>query len=406
MTTNNLSDEPVKYPLATATLTKTVSATAMYLIVATLFLGGAIAAIVAPVSKLQGSDVFRKVLGDGAAPRFAGLSKVVPTTNPVTNGRLMKIAGNSAVYYFDGIKRYVFPNETTYKTWYADFSKVEIVTPSELQLYPIGGNVTIRPGTWLVKATDSSNVYAVESGGVLQAFDSATRVATLYGNMWMDKVVSIPPSFFVNYKVGSTITTNKHPAGTLIKYSGSSSYYYIGTDGLKHLVSASALIANHLQTNFAVETTIQYGTGSQINAFDSKIGSASGTWYPQATNPNIRYANFEFPSAVDLIGSGQISYNTPVKYMLFESVYPMSDASHSYSYNFNNPIWVSWDVPGAIWATKVMRYLISRPATAGMYYIIRVSDDKGNTELNTVERKWGVSTPPPPPPKDQLPRTE
>ncbi|MFA4937115.1 MAG: hypothetical protein WC575_02400 [Patescibacteria group bacterium] len=405
MVTNNLSDEPVKYPLATATLTKTVSATAMYLIVATLFLGGAIAAIIAPVSKLQDSDVFRKVLGDGTPPRFAGLSKVVPAANPVTNGRLSKIAGNSAVYYFDGVSRYVFPNEITYKSWYADFSKVEMVIPSELYKYPIGGNITIRPGTWLVKATNNPTVYATEPGGALRALDSEIRISTLYGNNWQNRVVDIPAPFFVNYKIGSTITTNKYPAGTLIKYSGQTSYYYIGTDGLKHLVSASALIANHLQTNFAVETTIQYGTGSQINAFDSKISSASGTWYPQPANPNIRYANFEFSSAVDLIGSGQISYNTPVKYMLFESVYPMSDSSHSYSYNFNNPIWISWDVPGAIWATKVMKYLISRPATAGMYYIVRVSDDKGNTELNTVERKWGTSTPPPPPPKD-LPRTQ
>src|SRR3989344_4361505 len=57
-------------------------------------------------------------------------------------GDLIK-ASQPAVYYYgsDG-KRYVFPNEKTYKTWYADFSAVKVITDAELATYAIGGNAT------------------------------------------------------------------------------------------------------------------------------------------------------------------------------------------------------------------------------------------------------------------------
>ena len=66
-----------------------------------------------------------------------------------------------AVYYLgaDG-KRYVFPNQPTYNTWYPDFSGVQIVSSTEMSSYPIGGNVTYRPGVKLVKINTDPKVYA------------------------------------------------------------------------------------------------------------------------------------------------------------------------------------------------------------------------------------------------------
>lgn len=58
-------------------------------------------------------------------------------------GSLIKGPGSAAVYYYaTNGKRYVFPNEKTYLTWYANFSTVLSVTSSELAAMPIGGNVT------------------------------------------------------------------------------------------------------------------------------------------------------------------------------------------------------------------------------------------------------------------------
>src|SRR3990170_2304691 len=62
------------------------------------------------------------------------------------SGSLVK-ASLPAVYYVGGDgKRYVFPNEKTYKTWYADFSLVQTITDAELAAMAIGGNVTYKPG--------------------------------------------------------------------------------------------------------------------------------------------------------------------------------------------------------------------------------------------------------------------
>ena len=70
-----------------------------------------------------------------------------------TRGSLIK-AGGSAVYWYgaDG-KRYVFPNEKTYLSWYADFSGVQTVSDADLASIMIGGNVTYKPGVRMLKIT-------------------------------------------------------------------------------------------------------------------------------------------------------------------------------------------------------------------------------------------------------------
>lgn len=80
---------------------------------------------------------------------------VVPQVNAAASaGDLIKMNGLSSVYYLGAdSKRYVFPNEQTYFSWYSDFSGVVTIPQSELESYSLGANVTIRPGTKLVKIT-------------------------------------------------------------------------------------------------------------------------------------------------------------------------------------------------------------------------------------------------------------
>ncbi|MEY4744266.1 MAG: hypothetical protein RL272_211, partial [Candidatus Parcubacteria bacterium] len=90
------------------------------------------------------------------------------TAKAAASGSLVK-ASLPAVYYVgqDG-KRYVFPNEKTFKTWYSDFSSVVTITDSELAAMTIGGNVTYKPGTRMVKITTDPKVYAVDHNGMLR----------------------------------------------------------------------------------------------------------------------------------------------------------------------------------------------------------------------------------------------
>lgn len=129
-------------------------------------------------------------------------------------GDLIKASGPAVYYYSQEGKRLVFPNENTYKTWYADFSQVKTITDAELAVITMGGNVTYKPGVRLVKIVSDSRVYAVATGGTLRHITTEDLATGLYGTNWNTKVDDIPVGFFSNYRTGSPIinATDYSPA--------------------------------------------------------------------------------------------------------------------------------------------------------------------------------------------------
>ncbi len=121
-------------------------------------------------------------------------------------GSLIK-GSTPAVYYIDEGKRYVFPNENVYFSWYADFSQVRAVTDDELASYPIGGNVTYKPGARLVKLQSDPRVFAVGAGGTLRWIASEGAARALYGDDWNKKVDDLPDAFFFAYKEGEAVAS-------------------------------------------------------------------------------------------------------------------------------------------------------------------------------------------------------
>ena len=166
-------------------------------------------------------------------------------------GDLIKMSGLSSVYYLaaDG-KRYVFPNENSYFSWYGDFSSVVTISQSELESYPLGKNITMRPGTKLVKITTDPKVYAVEPNGSLVWVPSETVASTLYGSNWARRIVDVPDAFFTNYTIatGRQVSATAYPTGSLVKFSGSTDVYYIASDGKAQKVESTAMSANRFKT--------------------------------------------------------------------------------------------------------------------------------------------------------------
>ena len=124
----------------------------------------------------------------------------------ITEGSLFK-GSTSTVYYLssDG-KRYVFPNGKTFESWYGDSgASVLQITDAEISKYPLAGNITVRPGVYLVKVQTDPKVYAVSAGGYLHWVSSESVARDLYGSDWNKKVIDIPDVFFVNYKIDSSI---------------------------------------------------------------------------------------------------------------------------------------------------------------------------------------------------------
>lgn len=142
-----------------------------------------------------------------AAATIAGLTMALAThAATLTPGDLIKISSRSDVYYY-GVdqKRYVFPNEKTYFTWYSGFS-TKTVTDAELAAVQVGGAATYRPGFKLVKVTTDPKVYAVGRGGMLRWVETEQVAAALYGPDWNTKVDDLPDAYFATYKIGSSIS--------------------------------------------------------------------------------------------------------------------------------------------------------------------------------------------------------
>lgn len=198
-------------------------------------------------------------------------SPAVSASN-LTLGDLVKV-DSSAVYLVgqDG-KRYVFPNESVYYSWYAaaDFVNVKTISPSEMAGLPIGGNVTIRPGTKLVKITTDPKVYAVTNSGLRWVSTEAIALE-LYGSNWAKRVVDVPDTFWLDYSFGSAIDSPVHPAGALIKQTGSNALYLMGVDGkIKVFNNYSAFTGNGFKEDDVVETTKSYeSSGTGVGGFDN-----------------------------------------------------------------------------------------------------------------------------------------
>ena len=165
---------------------------------------------------------------------FAPLAAAAaPSAAAVSEGDLIK-ASLPAVYYVGANgKRYVFPNEKTYKTWYANFAGVQTISDAELAAVAIGGNVTYRPGTRLAKITTDPKVYLVGADAELHAIADENTALDLFGSSWNQKVDDVPDAFFTNYTVSSeSVATGLGlgalPVGTLVMFDGN--YYVVGAE--------------------------------------------------------------------------------------------------------------------------------------------------------------------------------
>lgn len=138
-------------------------------------------------------------------------SKVEEKEKPlgVESGDLIKGSSAAIYYYGADAKRYVFPNQKTYFTWYVDFKNVKKISDEELIDIEIGGNVTYRPGIKLIKAQSAGKVYAVDKNGTRRWLMSADVAEAIFGKEWKNKVNDIPDAFWTNYKNGTDISAKE-----------------------------------------------------------------------------------------------------------------------------------------------------------------------------------------------------
>ena len=202
------------------------------------------------------------------------------TVHAASAGDLIKSAGNSAVYYLgaDG-KRYVFPNQNTYRTWFGnDFSKVVTISATEMGNIQLGGNVTYKPGTRMIKLNNDPKVYTVEPNGVLRHVPSEAVAADLFGANWNKQIDDMVDSFMTppTYSYGSALTT-LYPTGSLVKEAGSATVYYISGTEKRPIADMATMSANYLREEYIhTHSLADYTTGSALSGMESELATVAG----------------------------------------------------------------------------------------------------------------------------------
>jgi hypothetical protein len=137
--------------------------------------------------------------------------KILPEADivGVGPGDLIKIAKSKAVYYIGAdSRRYVFPNDKVYFTWYESFSGVKTISDADMAKLSIAGLVTYRPGVKMVKFMTSPDVYAVSQGGALRKLKDEQMAKDLYGIDWNKQIDDINDAFFGSYTFGEPVGVN------------------------------------------------------------------------------------------------------------------------------------------------------------------------------------------------------
>jgi hypothetical protein len=142
-------------------------------------------------------------------------------------GQLVRCADNSAVYYIGpDAKRYVFPNDRTYMTYYPDFDDVRHVFCSDLARFPLGGVVTYNPGTRYVKFATDPTVYAVEPGGVLRAVPDERWMEVFVGADWNQHIDDVSDAFYPTYSFGEPLDLLEISDGMTARDPDTGVWYY------------------------------------------------------------------------------------------------------------------------------------------------------------------------------------
>ncbi len=133
---------------------------------------------------------------------------------PLAVGSLIKIPDDgdastqpdTAVYYYaSNGKRYVFTNEKVYFSWYPEFANITVLPIDQMSLIPIGGNITYRPGSKLVKFQTDTKTYLPTKGGVLRWVQTEEVARAYFGADWNTKVDDISEAFYINYTFGTPV---------------------------------------------------------------------------------------------------------------------------------------------------------------------------------------------------------
>ena len=174
----------------------------------------------------------------------------------------------------DGASRLVFPDPVTVETW-GNPAAQEVAVPTIAQ-WSLAGALPIREGSKLVKFGTDPQVYAVGPGGTLHWIKTEEIAAALYGPAWNKNVVTLFSSFYQNYVVSAPVAAAAHPDGTLFKYAGAPTVYYLKNGVSRPFLNEIAFKANRFsfRSVLTIPDAFQYVKGNWITGYEKELNWA------------------------------------------------------------------------------------------------------------------------------------
>lgn len=177
------------------------------------------------------------------------------------DGDLLKGSG-PAVYYYQDECRHVFTNQDVFDSWYPEGHPIKTVADDCLASIALCGNMTVRPGTYLVKITTVPKVYTIEKCNLLLHIGSELSASSTYGEDWSSRVIDIADAFWPNYQdSGQTWIEDKdkyYPDQTLVRYENCmyqeiGDGVYLVEDNMLRPISEEVLAADHFSDKFVCQ---------------------------------------------------------------------------------------------------------------------------------------------------------
>lgn len=190
------------------------------------------------------------------------LSLFLTTIQPaLADSDLIKTKNSNTIYYLDGRNvRHPFPNLITYQSWYGqNKNNITTITDELLEKYTLGKNITIRPGSYLIKAQTSPQVYAVQQGGIIRPIRDEMVAQEIFEKDWNKRIVDVPDVFFSNYTLGEAIDNdNDVPDNSLYYDTNKKVYYYKEFDIVRPFANQEAISKNGYNINQAIKLPYSY----------------------------------------------------------------------------------------------------------------------------------------------------
>ena len=171
---------------------------------------------------------------------------------------LIKALNDPRVYYInENNQRYYIPNFKTFKSWFNDFSSLQVVDSIILNNdYPYEGRLTVKPGR-LVKFANNNKVYAIEPSKTLRWIKS--------GNIFKDfgydfnKIIHLPQEDFQYYDLGDDLSSSDiHPTGQILKHGEYPQIFYI-KDNIEYWIpNADTFLSLGFQWQNIVTIPVRY----------------------------------------------------------------------------------------------------------------------------------------------------